>query len=270
MSNVFDFPPTARRSAGLLDLLHDADYRAVGDSVVFAFDTDPAVVREYLPAPLEEDEPGLVLLWFSERYIYTAKQQTEFVSPDRAHYNEVIIKVPCRYNGERIYYSLFAWTDVDWMAYMARHSGGPLKMGHLGFTRFHPSDVQYNQPREGVRIAARLDGYDPIARATVRLERPYDYEELPFDLGPHYFPKSLSYRYVLDVVENKPVLNDLCMHWAEGMNIGGVWGGPAEVEFFKAENEEMDRFQPRSVRGAYFFSVQRGQGTQRRAVIHRF
>lgn len=265
-----DFPITQRRSAGLLQLLEDPNYRAVGTSLVVAFRTDPDVVAEYVPAPLTLRDPGLLLFWLSERHIFTTRHASERVSPSRSHYYEAILKVPVAFEGDPMYFSVFAWTDSDWLAYSARGSGGPLKMARMEMTQFSPLDELFSGPNPGVRVYGKLDSFDPIARTHADIKRRYDYDELPFDLGATYFPKSVSHRYIPDLVENRPLVNDLCVHWAETADIGDVWGGPAALDLFAAENEELDRFAPRDVIGGYFFSIRRVQGVQRRKVVHRY
>jgi hypothetical protein len=256
-----DLPITPEGHAGLLELVNHPSHRFAGTQLIIAFEADPAVVRMYVPEPLELDGSGLCIVWAMDNYLYTDRHSSEFVDPRRSHFPECILKVPCRYPGrdEDYLFNVYAWTSSDWVMYLGRGAGVPHKRGQVHLTQFHPADPVYSGPREGVRACVSVEHYGQILRGYVDLKRPCEPKGMPFITDN---TRMLGRRVVYDVVSKAVLMNDLCSHWADvGMKIGPVWTGEAGLTFFDAENEEILPFQPRHVVSGYWFTRQWSLGT---------
>ncbi len=268
--SLFQYPRTPAGKASLLDLATESTHRIVGDHTGILFEADPDVVREYVPEPLELDGSGRVFLKNFDGWVYTDRQSTEFVSEERVNYTESFFWIPCTHKGEIYYYMPFSWVNRDWLAYLGRAAGMPHKIADVQVTQFHPSDPVYNGPREGVRICISVNNVGLVLRAYVDLKRPIRGEELPFRIGHGECPKYVGHRYVYDVVEDKPALNDLVVHWGDDLELDDVWAGEAGVTFYDAENEEVLPFQPKRVVGGWWYRQIFNHGTSRSQVLHRF
>lgn len=268
--SLFQYPRTPAGKASLLDLATESTHRIVGDHTGILFEADPDVVREYVPEPLELDGSGRVFLKNFGGWVYTDRQSTEFVSEERINYTESFFWIPCTHKGEIYYYMPFSWVNRDWLAYLGRAAGMPHKIADVQVTQFHPSDPVYNGPREGVRICISVNNVGLVLRAYVDLKRPIRGEELPFRIGHGECPKYVGHRYVYDVVEDKPALNDLVVHWGDDLELDDVWAGEAGVTFYDAENEEVLSFQPKRVVGGWWYRQIFNHGTSRSQVLHRF
>jgi hypothetical protein len=159
----------------------------------------------------------------------------------------------------------------DWLAFGGRHVGMPHKVADVQMTRFHPADPIYDGPKEGVRIAVSVDCVGHVLRAHCDLERKLHVNDTPLPYGTDKPPpKYLGRRYFWGVYEERPLVNDLFAHWPHNLQFGPVWGGPAEVTFFDAENEEVLPFQPRRVLGGWFFTILYSRTAKTEMVIHRY
>lgn len=264
------YPRTPTGAASLMDLATEPSHRIAGDMLVVAFETDPNIVREYIPEPLELDGSGLVFLKTFDGYFFSDRNSTEFVSPERVNYTESFFWVPCDYQGERYHYMLYSWVTRDWLAYLGRQAGMPHKIATVEMTRFHPADPIYNGPHEGGRVCVSVENVGTVLRAHVDLKRPCKAEDLPFRMRTGDCPKYLGHRYYYDVVEDKPALNDLVAHWGDDLVMGPVWAGEASLTFYEAENEEVLPFRPRRMVGGWWFPILFNHATSPPEVIHSY
>jgi hypothetical protein len=267
---LFDYPITGTGKAGFLDLNNDPSHRYAGDEFLLAFEADPAVVREYVPEPLELDGSGLCFLWSGDQYLFTDRQSSEFITPERSHFAESMFWIPCDYEGERYYFMAYSYVNREWLAFLGRGAGVPHKVANVQQTRFHPSDPVYYGPHEGVRVCVTVENIGLVLRAYMDFERTIPPSEMPFPINEEYCPRFLGHRYVYDVASGRPILNDLCAHWGDTWELGEIWTGSAGLTFYDAENEEVLPFQPRRVLGGYWFRLRWGhRGTQPK-VIYQF
>jgi acetoacetate decarboxylase len=253
--HAMPYPVTARGGATLASHFSDPSHRLAGNMIVVDFDADPAVVREYVPQPLELDGSGRVYLWTYDGWVYSDRTSTEFVSENRANYAETFFMIPCTFEGELYHYMLYSWVTRDWLAYRGRRLGMPHKVADVQVTRFHPSEPLYHGPGANVRVCVAVECTGLVLRQYVDLQRESNTSELPFPMSNTYCPRFLGWRHYHDVVEDRPALNDLVRHWGDDLDLGPVWTGPAGLEFFDAENEEVLPFQPVRIRAGWFFTL---------------
>jgi hypothetical protein len=267
----FVYPLTPRGRASLLDLMTEPTHRIAGNHLIVGFEADPAVVREYVPEPLELDGSGLVYLRTFEGWVYTERNSTEFVSNERIEFCETFFWIPCYLNDERYHYLLYSWVNRDWLAYLGRHGGQPHKIADVQMTQFHPADTVYNSAHAGTRIAVSVNCVGQVLRAHCDLEQEVDMDDtsLPYH-SEQPPPKYLGHRYFWGVCEDRPLVDDLVAHWGDNIDIDSVWTGPADVTFFDAENEEVLPFQPRQVIGGWFFTMRFDHSSSPPQVIHTY
>jgi hypothetical protein len=265
------FPITPSGASSILDLWTEPSQRVVGNALWISFESDPAVVREFVPEPLELDGSGLVYLYAFDGYGYTDRNTTEFVSAERINFTEAMFWIPCTLNGEPYAYKPFTWVNRDFLAYYGRLLGMPQKWGKVQMTPLHPADPIYNEPHEGVRIALSVENVGLVLRAYVDLGEPAD--QMPVPMGDDESPGFVGHRHFYDVVTGDLAIDDLVVHWAHGMKLGPIWRGDAWLQFYEAENEEAIRFQPQRMVGGWYvtisFSHDSGPG-RRPEVLHDF
>jgi hypothetical protein len=264
------YPITPAGKASMLDLMTEPSHRISGDMTIISFDADPDVVRDYTPEPLEVDGSGRVYLWNYEGWHYTDRMATEFVSEKRLQYCESYFMVPSEFEGERYYYMLYSWVNRDWLAYLGRHLGMPHKVADVQFTHFHEADDEYGGLRPGSRMFITVENLGLVLRAGVEFEREYGLEELPIRIANDYCPRHVGRRMFWDACNSRPLVDDLLAHWGDEMELGPVWGGPAELQFFDAENEEVLPFQPLEVHGGWRFTLRFTHAASPPVVLHSY
>ncbi len=248
----FMYPITPSGEASLMSVLTDPTHRISGNSLILAFETDPEVLREYIPEPLELDGSGLVYLRAYEGWVYTDRHKTETIREERTSYCEVFFWVPCTLNGEPYHYLLYSWVNRDWLAFLGRHAGQPHKIADVQLTRFHPADPVYNEPGAGKRVGFSVELNGSVLRAHCDLKEEVEYSETILPYGKGTAPKYLGHRYFYGICEERPLVSDLVAHWGDAIEMGTAWTGPAEVEFFENENEEVAPFKPTKVLGGWW------------------
>jgi Acetoacetate decarboxylase (ADC) len=246
------FPVTPSGKASLVDLWTESSHRVAGEAVWIGFETDPAVVREFVPEPLEVDDSGLVYLYAFDAVGYTDRSLTEFVSPERVTFAECMIWIPCTWKGERYIFAPFSWTNREFLAYFGRLLGMPQKLGKVQMSRFHPADPVFNEPHEGIRVAVSVENLGLVLRAYLDLKRQDD--GMPLLTANGFLPE-VAHRNFYDVVNGRSAIDDLIVHWSDGLTPGPIWAGDAWLRFYEAENEEVIRFQPSRVVGGWFSTL---------------
>jgi hypothetical protein len=264
------YPVTPSGKASMLDLMTEPSHRIVGDMTIISFDADHDAVREYTPEPLEVDGSGRVYLFNYEGWHYNDLMAKEFVSEKRLEYAESYFMVPCELDGETYYYMLYSWVNRDWLAFLGRHAGMPHKVSDVQFTHFHQADHEYNGLHGGARTFINVENLGLVLRARVDFERQYAPDELPVRWTNDYCPRHLGRRMFWDVCTSQPLVDDLVAHWADDMEMGPIWGGPAELTFYDAENEEVLPFQPLNVNLGWQFSLRFTHASSPPVVIHQF
>ena len=247
------FPLTPKGASSILDLWTQESHRVVGNALWIAVESDPEVVREYVPEPLELDGSGLVYIYAFDACGYTDRNLTEFVSPERVSFTEAMFWIPCTLNEEFYIYTPFTWVNRDFVEYFGRLLGMPQKTGNVQMTRFHPADPVYDGPHEGVRVCLSVEKIGLVLRGYIDLQRRE--EKMPFRMEDDYCPRFVGRRHFYDVVKGRPAIDDIVVHWSEGLRLGPIWGGDAWLQFYDAENEEAIRFQPKRVLGGWFTTI---------------
>ena len=146
----------------------------------------------------------------------------------------------------------------------------PHKIAKVQMTHLHRAEAVFNGPKEGARICASVENVGLVLRAHLDVKKEIPVEDLPFRISNDYCPKFLGWRYVYDLCEDRPVLNDLVAHWGDDLVIGPVWSGEADVVFHDAEAEEVLPFQPRRVLGGWTFTILYNHLDSPPQVIYRF
>jgi acetoacetate decarboxylase len=262
------WPQSPRGIASLMDLNTEADLVLADDVLIVGFEADPVIVREYVPEPLEVDGSGLMYLKVVERWGYTRRNETEFVSAERINQCESFFWIPCTYKGENYFFVPFSWGNRDWLTVSGRPVGMNHKMAKVQMSHFHPWHPTYDGPHEGARITASVENIGLVHRTYADLKRVIQPNELPFYWTNDYCPRFVGHRYMYDVCTGKPARNDLVAHWGDHCELGPIWHGDGWVEFYDAENEEVLQFKPRRMTGAWFFYLRFDHGTSPPVVLY--
>jgi len=260
------YPMTPTGKASFLDVMTEPTHRIAGDMTIIPFDSDPDVVRDYTPEPLELDGSGRMYLFNFEGWHYSDLMAREFVSEKRLQYCESYFMVPCDLNGTRFYYMLYSWVNRDWLAFLGRHVGMPHKVADVQFSHFHPADEEYGGLGAGSRMFISVENLGLVLRAGITFERELSRDELPFSINRT--PTHLGRRMFWNVCESRPLVDDLVAHWGDDREVGPVWGGPATLSFHDAENEEVLPFQPLVVHDAFRFSLRFSHASSPPVVVH--
>jgi hypothetical protein len=250
------YPITPDHKASLLDLVTEPSHRTAGDMLTIGFEVEPAVLRSYIPSQLEIDPNGLCYLRVFDVCVFSDRNKTELISPERYEFTEAFFWIPCTFAGELYHYMLFSWVNRDWLAYTGRTIGMPHKLAKVQMMRFHPADTVYYGPHEGVRVPFSVENVGLVMRGWVDLRRAVSRVDggLPLSLS-QATPKYLGERFFWDAVADEPLVDDLVVHWGDDRKFGEIWEGDASLTFYEGEGEEVLPFQPRRVVGGWWHTM---------------
>ena len=244
----FYFPRTATGGASLIPA---PPWYYSGDLLTIEYRTDPALVAELLPAPLEPapEDPGAVALIWADWQSSSADGE-ELLDPVRAQYKEAFVVVRCAFGGQTYSRCVYIWVDKDFAIARGLHQGYPKKLGSIHLTRPHPYG---RAPRigPGGRFGATLAAADRrLAEAVVTLR-----EESP--TGGFVNAHPMAHHRVLPSIEpGRPdTVNELIASGAATVEGGPVWRGDAELTLFEAPTEELAKLTVDEIIGAYYQQV---------------
>jgi acetoacetate decarboxylase len=262
------WPQSPRGIASLMDINTESTLVSTADNLIIGWETDPEVVREYVPEPLEVDGTGRMYLITCDRWGFSSRSAKEFVSAERANQTESFFCMPCTYKGEEYVWNPFSWGNRDWLAIAGRQIGLPHKWAKVQMTRFHPFHPTYKGPHKGARICVTVENVGLVLRATADLKRKATQKDMPWHWTNAFAPRFIGHRYVYDSCKGKPVLNDLVVHIADNCELSQIWYGDGWVKFYEAENEEVEQFQPKRMIGAWWYSIHYNHQITPPYVIH--
>ncbi|GAA1903653.1 acetoacetate decarboxylase family protein [Streptomyces durmitorensis] len=242
------FPP--RTATGRSSLIPAPPWHYSGDLLTVEYRTDPARVRELLPAPLDlaADDPGAVaLIWADWQSCSGGK--AELLDPVRAQYKECFAVVRCGHRGRTYSRCVYIWVDKDFAIARGIHQGYPKKLGSIHMTRPHPYGPA---PRiaQGAAFGATLAAADRrIAQAVVTLREP---SETNGFVNAH----PMAHHRQLPSIEGKGLaLDELVASGAASFEGGQAWSGEADLDLFDAPTEELAALTIEEPIGAYYRQV---------------
>ncbi|NLU70497.1 acetoacetate decarboxylase family protein [Streptomyces sp. HNM0574] len=249
MSTVRGFyqPKTA---TGRSSLILAPPWHYSGDLLTVEYRTDPARVRELLPAPLglAEEDPGAVALIWAD-WQSCGGSGEELLDPVRAQYKECFAVVRCAYAGRTYSRCVYIWVDKDFAVARGNHQGYPKKLGSIHMTRPHPYGPA---PRieAGARFGATLAAADRrLAQTVVTLREPSPHNGF---VNGH----PMAHHRWLPAIDGKGLaLDELVASGAADAEAGPAWSGDAELDLFEAPTEELAALTVEEPLGAYYRQV---------------
>ena len=251
---TFAFPVTPSADASLMALTTHESHRYAGDHLIVGFEADPAVVREYVPEPLEVDDSGLVFLWSAHNYLYTSEPGL-VRQPLAQRVPGVVLLDPGLVRGRDVLLHALLVVQPRLAVAAGARERDAAQAGLGADDPLRPTGHEVLGPARGVRLNVLVENHGTVLRASCTLDRQISREELPFRVSDDYCPRFVGRRHHYDSARREVVIDDLCAHWGTEMALGEISTGPAELRFGEAENEEVLPFQPRRVLGGWWFDL---------------
>ncbi|MBX6388526.1 MAG: acetoacetate decarboxylase family protein [Frankia sp.] len=223
-----------------------------GEILGIDFRADPDAVAAVLPEALEPVGDGAATFVFADWSSAADADPRIAADPARGQYREAYLAVPARLDGRPVARVPYIWVDNDLSFARGHIQGFPKKAGDIAITR------AVRVGRGGPRLAAgsRFAGHvcslgRQLARGAVTLER----------AEPEGFvPRALRLpvwhtRLVPDLAGGPPLVRDLARNIVTDFAAADVWTGPAELEIFDSEFEELGPLRPTEVTGGFRCSL---------------
>lgn len=238
---------------GKASILDDPPWHFGGDILFVAFRADPRATTALLPPPLEPgSDPGLCFAWVAD--IVCCGDQTRdmpYRNPARTHYVEGMVAVSCSFQGKQGYTVPYIWVDRDWSVARGWWFGWPKKLAACYLSRYHHLNPAMGPVKEGTRFSGLVERQgQTLMRAGMTITGKGRPEDLP------RFGNLYMLRHVPNVKHGaEPRLLELLRMDVSNLAVGPVWTGTGELDFFPAENEELEPLRPLEILGAQYAAV---------------
>jgi hypothetical protein len=248
-----------RTPTGAGTILPGPPWHYSGEMLTIEFRTDPANVAELLPAPLvpvdDADDPGAVAIVWAD-WQSCSDSFDELLDPARAQYKEAFVVVRCQYDGEIFSRAAYIWVDKDFAMARGHLQGYPKKMSEIWMTR----PVAYGRagPRlePGGRFGATLSTWGRrIAEATFTITGNAD---TPGFVNGH--PMIHSRQMPAIEMDGRDSLDELVTMRGFDHHVGPVYAGQANLILPGNPTEELGRFEPFEIIGAFYRQVGTSMG----------
>lgn len=257
MSKGFSTPRTATgRSSTVQPLPHHISV----DALHVTFRSTEAIAAHFLPPGLEpvEGGAGWVMIGELDKYSHTDPEQA-WRAPDRCNYNECVLGFYAR-RGDRIgRYSAQVWVDRDWSLVMGQIFGWGKKLATINKTRINPHNPAFRQGAPKVGATVDRNGARLIHASVELGANPQILDKLP-DFGSTTF----LHRYLAASGPEIAEVDELLELKLTNVSMSSVTVGKGELQFFPAEDEELEQLNGAEITGGYLY--QRGWTTDAVAV----
>ena len=245
----FFYPRTA---TGQAQLIPSPPWHYSGDLLTVEYRTDPARVRELLPAPLElapEDPGAVALIWADWQSCSQDKQ--ELLDPVRSQYKEAFVVVRCSFEGTTYSRCVYIWVDKDFAMLRGMHQGYPKKLGSLHQTRPHPYGPAPRVAPGGIFGATIAAGDRRIAEAVLTLTGE---SETNGFVNSH----PMAHHRVYPRIERGATgdaYSELIASGGASFEAGPAYQGDVDVRLFESPTEELARLEVDEIIGGYYRQV---------------
>lgn len=239
---------------GTSNLVPPPPWHFVAEFLTVDFEADPAMVRSYLPSPLEpSQEPGRCFAVFAD-WQSCSETGGELLDPVRSQYREFILLATASYRGEQVSYCPFIYVDQDFSVARGWIQGWPKQMGSVWMTRhFGVAARAAGRLSPGHVFAGTLAVKDRrLADAAVTLETPTGGAP-PLTAYP-----ALNFRSFPCLEHDRigeHALRELVRSRFEDVVIADQWTGPATLSFHDHARQELADFAPRRVGQGYRYTM---------------
>ena len=245
----FFFP---RTGTGAASVIPNPPWFYSGDLLTIEYRTDPARVRELLPAPLElaDEDPGAVALIWADWQSCSSSRE-ELLDPVRSQYKEAFVVVRCSYAGVTYSRCVYIWVDKDFAIARGFHQGYPKKLGSMWQTRPHPFHHGAPQIAPGGVFGATLAAGDRrLADAVLTLTGPSEHNGF---VNSHKMAHHRVYPGIAKDTGDAYV--ELIASGASDFEAGQAWTGDVDLRLYSSPTEELDRLSVDEVIGGYYRQV---------------
>jgi acetoacetate decarboxylase len=223
-----------------------------GDAIGIDFRGDPAAMAAVLPDGMEPVGDGSATFVFVDWSSSADLDPRIATDPARGQYKEAYVEVHALLDGAKVARVPYIWVDNDLSFARGHIQGFPKKLGTIAITRAVTVGRGGAKLEAGATFTGHVAGLGrQLARGSVTLDTAAD---------PGFVPKGMRLpiwhtRLVPDLAGGEPLVHDLARNLLTDFAIADVWQGPASLELYDSEFEELSALQPLEVLAGFRCSV---------------
>jgi hypothetical protein len=248
-------PPFAPR--GRAGVAPRPPWHYAADFLTIAFEAPVKAAADVLPPGLAADAQDGVVLCTGTFAAWQAcsDEGDEFLDPSRSQYNEFLLFVGARLDGEPVFYCPYIYVDSDLSMVRGWLLGYPKKYGVVHTTRAFPFT---SRAAPALGPSGRFGGTlalhrRRLAEGNVTLELEAERDAPVFGNRPIIGRRHFASLY--EGEHDRPAVDELTRLRGEDFQISKVWAGPATLLFGASPTEDLDLLGPNRVLRGYRYSV---------------
>jgi acetoacetate decarboxylase len=233
---------------GLAGLVPPPPWHFSGEALGIDFRTDPTALADVLPDGLKPTGDGTATFIFCDWSSSADADPRIAADPARGQYREAYVAVPATIDGAKAARVPYIWVDNDLSFARGHIQGFPKKTGSV----FISKAVTVGKGGPRMETGATFAGH------VSSLGRRLAHGSVTFtEVAPEGFvPRALRLpiwhtRHLPDLAGGEPLVHDLARNIVSGFEVADVWTGPATLNFYESEFEELDRLLPTEVLGGF-------------------
>jgi acetoacetate decarboxylase len=237
---------------GRASLVPPPPWHFSGDAIGIDFSADPAAVAAVLPRGLEPAGDGSASFVFCDWSSAADADPRIAADPARGQYKEAYVAVNATLDGKSVARVPYIWVDNDLSFARGYIQGFPKKTGAIAMTRAVAVGRGGARLEAGATFTAHVSSlWQRLARGRVTLDGPAEAGFVPRALRTPIWHT----RYVPDLAGGEPLVHDLARNIVSDFAVADVWTGPATLDLFASEFEELHHLAPVEVLGGFRCAV---------------
>lgn len=223
-----------------------------GDLLAIEFEASAETIASLLPSGLEAADTTQCLAIFADWSSAADSDPRLIEDPRRGMYKEAFIVIPARHMGDSVGRVPYIWVDNEVAHARGNVQGFPKKFGEIFMSR--PVVVGRGGPKRevGNSFVGTLSAMGrQLMRARVDLTAETPMSELP----PLLIAPQVHTRYLASLDPESAPLHQHSVNVLTDVAAGPALSGPAELEFFDSEHEELSDVGITRVGKGYFVSI---------------
>lgn len=237
---------------GRASLVPPPPWHFSGTALGVEFRADPMAAAAVLPPGLRPVGDGAATFVFCDWSSAADADPRMAGDPARGQYKEAYVAVHALLDDSKVGRVPYIWVDSDLSLARGHVQGFPKKAGVIHITNAVAMGRGGPKVEAGARFTAHVSSLGRrLAYATVELAAPAE---------SNFIPKGMRLplwhtRLVPDLAGGPPLVLDLARNVITDFAVADVWTGPATLDLYESEYEELAALQPVEVVGGFRCAV---------------
>ena len=237
---------------GRASLVPPPPWHFSGDVIAIDYRGDPEAMAAVMPPPMAALVDGSATFVFIDWSSAADADPRIAADPARGQYKEAYVEVHATLGDAKVARVPYIWVDNDLSFARGHIQGFPKKLGTIAMTKPVRIGRGGSRLEPGAIFTAHVAGLGrQLARGSVTLDA-----RAPEGFVPRAMRLPIWHtRLVPDLAGGPPLVHDLARNKLTDFEIADVWNGPATLELYESDFEELAALRPIEITGGFRCSI---------------